>query len=196
MFIENFFVHLGLNEQTNPKMKKFHHQLFKAKTFVVIVTVSVFLTGCTSNQSKTNPEEKTSTSESVEAGHPLVLSGKVKAEDGISGNSSIAVYELPGNLKIYEQKESAKFLIKLDLNKNYQIDFSQAGCATKRIAVDTNIPDSLSTDFPPFQIQVSLFNKDAAPGKIEPFLAGKIFYDPEIDNFTSMVFTEAETAKR
>jgi hypothetical protein len=191
------FVHLGFNEQTNQiKMKKLHQQFFKAIPFAVVAIIAFFMIACTSNQPKPNPEDKTSLTEPVQAARQLEISGKINLENGIAGNSSIIVYEIPDELKIYELKESAKFLINLDLNKNYRIDFSQADCATKKIAVDTNIPDGLSGEFPPFQIQVSLFKKDATSEKIGPDLAGKIFYDPEINNFTSMVFTKKETAKR
>ena len=116
------------------------------------------------------------------------VTGKLSVESGSADSSVITVYQLPGDSIIKKLNDITQFGLQFEYNKQYHIDFSKEGYQTKRILVDTSLPDSVENKFPPFQILVSLIKAQASSEKSDIDIAGKIFYNQKINNFDSEVF--------
>jgi len=169
-------------------MKTLSSNLFLTIIIGCIAAFSLFIVSCNNRPLKeSDRQEIKSDSISFEGVH-FSITGKMNAESETAANSLIEVYSLPDNSRIYELKDSSRFWVELDLNKEYQFNFSKAGFIAKQIAIDTHVPDSVPNEFPPFQIEVQLIKLENKPEEKEPYPVGRIFYNPEIDNFDSEVF--------
>lgn len=171
----------------------------KLTTLLLILFSAFTLIQFSSNSSKNKTQIKVAKTnpviKKVEKANPVIkndglfnVNGRLSVENGSADSSVIMVYQLPSDSIIKNLSGITKFGLQFDYNQQYRIDFSKENYQTKRILVNTNIPDSLGIDFPPFQIQVSLMKARTDLEKSTIDIAGKIFYNPEINNFDSEAF--------
>lgn len=114
----------------------------------------------------------------------FVVYGKMKIEKG-SLDGSIEVLKNGSRDRIKAISGSGKFEFKFELNKSYEIIFSQAGYVTKKISFDTKVPnDRAQEEFIAFQFQVTLFKQYEGINFVvfnQP--VGRIHYSEEIGDF-------------
>ena len=159
--------------------------------FFLILFFSVFIIQCSQPTKETKNEEK-NTAKTLEA-HPdqnehFALTGKLSTEGDTIAKSTIKVYEDTVVIQNNELYTNQHFRLDLKFYKKYIVEFSKPGFYTKRILVNTQIPEEANKNFPPFQIEMSLYPNKADAEATQANPVGKIFYNPEIDNFDSQVF--------
>jgi len=69
------------------------------------------------------------------------ISAKLVVKGGSAKDGIIKLYENGNLIENYVSDRSGKFSVSLDLNKDYIIEFAKEGYVTKKINIDTRIPD-------------------------------------------------------
>lgn len=143
------------------------------------------------NQKDKKPiqEEITKTSDSIsKESATLQISGRLRIQEDSVDNSLIQVIDLADNTMFAELTNTERFHFNLDYKKEYIIEFSEANHTTKKILVNTNVPDSVDLNFPPLTFIVNLFKSNPNTEKEENKPVGRIFYNPKINNFDTEIF--------
>jgi hypothetical protein len=114
-----------------------------------------------------------------------IITGKLKVETGRLTQGKILVEKNGKKDKQFSAEGNGKFELKLDLNNNYVISFSQEGYVTKKISFDTHVPkDREEFGFDPFDFQVIIFKQyDDISTVVFNQPVGQIRFDGEIDDF-------------
>lgn len=102
------------------------------------------------------------TSNSVFSQNLLEVKGQLsfKEKSGSVKNGEIKLYEKGNFIKSIEVDRSGKFKIDLDLNKDYIFEFSSEGYVTKKISINTEVPEGFENKtFTPIYFAVELFNQ-------------------------------------
>ena len=122
----------------------------------------------------------------------LVVTGSLKADDGNNEGVQILISKNNVEEQTFTPPKNGKFRFEFAYNNEFQMTFFKDGYYKKIIVVSTHVPKEVldvDSDFPPFTIQVSLVKE--IPGLDKSFAnkpAGRIFYDGNIDNFSSETF--------
>ncbi|MGQ8335840.1 hypothetical protein ACUNWD_04765 [Sunxiuqinia sp. A32] len=166
--------------------------LIKSLFLTLIIGSSLFLYKSTSSQPK--QKESSSQNQLLKAeitDAKFIVQGKLQLiSEEVRDSSVLIIYDGTKVTQKNKLSNDSRFRFELEFNKNYIAEFSNPKCITKKIAINTMIPDTISIDFPPFSFIVSLQeNYDDVDSQKEN-LVGEILYNPEIDNFDSKIFTK------
>lgn len=90
----------------------------------------------------------------------LPFSGKIFSNYSTAKNVVIKLYD--GNKKIseYETKRNGKFIMDLERNKNYTVEFSKTDHVTKRIMINTHLNPVEAAAVNEFKFDVSLIEEE------------------------------------
>ncbi|MCK7537002.1 MAG: hypothetical protein MZV63_41590 [Marinilabiliales bacterium] len=69
------------------------------------------------------------------------ISAKLEVKEGSAKDGLIKLFENDKLIESFTSDRSGKFSLSLDLNKEYIIEFSKEGYVTKKISIDTHVPD-------------------------------------------------------
>lgn len=122
----------------------------------------------------------------------FVITGRLSSDDGKSDDVHIAVTKNGADEQQFSPSRSGRFRFEFAYNNEFHMTFLKEGYYKKTIVVSTHVPQAVleeNSDFPPFQIEVSLVKE--IPGIDKSFTnkpAGRVFYNANIDNFDSEVF--------
>ena len=87
----------------------------------------------------------------------FVLQGRAKTDNGAIKNATINIYENSTKIKTLETESSGKFEVNLELNKNYIVEITKQKLVTKKLSIDTHVPEKLQAYPFPFKCSVDLF---------------------------------------
>ncbi len=164
---------------------------FKLISGFILISIIFFLAECTSDKQKNNADKKISLEnkrDSIKNASNFVITGRLVPQDGSIDSTLIELFDLENNSKITELRDTAKFSVNVKFDKTYRIDFSKPGYFTKKILINTQIPDSLDFNYPPLSFIVNLFEYDSINSQDSSIIVGKVFYNAEIDNFDTEIF--------
>jgi tetratricopeptide (TPR) repeat protein len=136
----------------------------------------------------------------------FVVTGRLSTDDGNNDDIQVRITKNGIEQQLFTPPKSGRFRFEFEYNNQFDVTFSKDGYYKKTIVVSTHVPQEVldeNSDFPPFQIEVSLVKE--IPGVDKSFTnkaAGRVFYNANIDNFDSEVFfsdiqleEQAETAR-
>lgn len=86
----------------------------------------------------------------------LPFSGKVFTTCKKENRVTVKLYEGNKLISTYQTKLNGKFIMDLERNKNYTVEFSQATYLTKRISINTKINPKEAQDLKEFKFDVEL----------------------------------------
>ena len=98
--------------------------------------------------------------ESIQSQPSLVVFGKMKLEEGrLAGK--LEVTENGTRIRMIDMSGAGKFDQQLKLNSDYVFSFSQDGYVSKKIAINTNVPEGRAEaePFTAFEFHVTLFKQ-------------------------------------
>ncbi len=90
----------------------------------------------------------------------LQVEGKLGIINGSPKDGEIKLYENGRLVETYISDRSGKMKVDLDLNKDYILEFSKEGYVTKKININTEMPEEyLNNRFAPIRFAVDLFQQ-------------------------------------
>lgn len=89
----------------------------------------------------------------------LDFSGKVFTETKKDNKVTIKLYEGNKVISEYQTKRNGKFVMSLERNKNYTVEFAQVNYITKRISIDTEVNPREAASAKEFKFDVSLIKE-------------------------------------
>lgn len=90
----------------------------------------------------------------------IKIQGELSVLDGKSKDGEIILYENGRQVESYVSDWSGKIKADLDLNKDYILEFTKEGYVTKKIRINTEVPDEyLNRNFAPIRFAVDLFKQ-------------------------------------
>ena len=99
-------------------------------------------------------------SNSLFSQNSLEVRGKFALKEGSAKEGEIKLYENGTFSESYMADRSGKFKVDLDLNKDYIFEFTKDGYVTKKININTNVPDKYADKyFTPIFFAVELFQQ-------------------------------------
>lgn len=115
----------------------------------------------------------------------FVIYGKIKIDGGDIDGTRISIQQVHGKIKKAKPTSNGKFEFKLEYFHKYIISFSKKGYRTKKISVDTHVPENLlSEGYEDYKFNVTLM-QDADDGNVSYYAqpVGAIIYDGDRDDF-------------
>jgi len=113
------------------------------------------------------------------------ITGKIRVEQGLVEGSKILLYKATQLQSEAIINRTGNFVFSVELGFSYRMVFAKEGFYPKEIEIDTRVPSEVCSGncvFPPYQL--SIFLLKTVPGvELEQKKAGKIAYNPVIDNF-------------
>lgn len=132
-------------------------------------------------------------------GSTFRVTGRIKVDQGVVEGAGIVLYRDGTPAQEANINRTGNFVFSLDIGHLYRMDFKKEGFYSKCIEIDTHVPEkncpSNNCEFPPYQL--SIFLLKMVPGvDMKEAVAGRIVYNPTIDNFDIAKKTEKPDYKK
>lgn len=99
-------------------------------------------------------------SQKVHSQNYLEVQGRLTFKNGSAKEGEIKLYENGNFVETYVADRSGKFKVDLDINNDYIFEFSKDGYVTKKININTKVPEgSEDKRFTPIYFSVELFRQ-------------------------------------